>query len=394
MKKLILLLAGLFLLPAVLFAQHAIVGETVYPVSDDPIDNGVVLIEDGEIAAVGTQDEITIPDNFERHEAGVVTPGFIDSRTVVGLNGIYNVEDDQDALETSDPIQPELRAFDAFNPREDLVDWVRSLGVTTVHTGHAPGATMSGQTMLIKTHGNSVGDAIMDSLYTVSMTLGAGVSGNFSSPGTRSKNAAMIRQEFIRTQEYMENGRSRDLGMETLSKIMDNEIPAMIMAQRDTEIMTALRIADEFDIDIILSGAAEAYKVKDYIIDAGVPVFIHPTMIRTGGETENASFETAAKLYEAGVPVFFQSGFEGYVPKTRVVSYEAAIAVRNGFPREAALESLTLGAAEFLGIDDRVGSLEEGKDADIALFEDDPFEYTSRTCMVFIDGEVVSDECL
>ncbi len=394
MRLLSTILVFALVIPGVVEAQHAILGDKVYPVSDDPIENGVVLVEDGRILAVGRQDEITIPDNFERHEAGVVTPGFIDARTVVGLNGIYNVSDDQDALETSSPIQPELRAFDAYNPREELVDWVRSLGVTTVHTGHAPGATMSGQTMVIKTHGNSVGEAIMDSVHTVSMSLGPAVGMNFSSPGTRSKNAAMLRQELIRAQEYRENGGSRDIGMEVLAQILEGEAHAMIMAQQAPEIMTALRIADEFDIDIYLSGAAEAYLVKEHIAEAGVPVIIHPTMVRTGGPTENASFETAGKLHEAGIPVYFQSGYEGYVPKTRVVHYEAAIAVRNGFPREAAIESLTLGAAQLLGVDDRVGTLEAGKDADIALFEDDPFEYTSRTCKVFINGEIVSDECI
>lgn len=382
------------MIPGIASAQHAILGETIYPVNEDPIDNGVVLVEDGEITAVGSQNDITIPDNFERHEAGVVTPGFIDARSVVGLNGIYNVPDDQDALETSDPIQPELRAFDAYNPREDLVDWVRSLGITTVHTGHAPGATMSGQTMVTKTHGNTVGEAIMDSVHTVSMSLGPVVGSFFSTPGTRSKNVAMLRQELIRAQEYRENGGSSNIGMDVLAKVLDGDVTAMIMAQQSTEIMTALRIADEFDLDIYLSGAAEAYMVKDYIAEAGVPVIIHPTMVRTGGSTENASFETAKKLHEAGIPVYFQSSYEGYVPKTRVVHYEAAIAVRNGFPREAAIESLTLGAAQLLGIDDRVGTLEAGKDADIAMFEDDPFEYTARTCKVFIDGEIVSDECI
>lgn len=394
MRLLSTILVFALVIPGVAEAQHAILGDKVYPVSDDPIENGVVLVEDGRILAVGSQDDVSIPNHFERHEAGVVTPGFIDARSVVGLNGIYNVSDDQEALETSSPIQPELRAFDAYNPREELVDWVRSLGVTTVHTGHAPGATMSGQTMVIKTHGNSVGEAIMDSVHTVSVSLGPVVGRVFSSPGTRSKNVAMLRQELIRAQEYRENGGSRDIGMDVLGQILDGEVRAMIMAQQAPEIMTALRIADEFDIDIYLSGAAEAYEVKEYIAEAGVPVIIHPTMVRTGGSTENASFETAGKLHEAGIPVYFQSGYEGYVPKTRLVHYEAAIAVRNGFPREAAIESLTLGAAQLLGVDHRIGTLEAGKDADIALFEDDPFEYTSRTCKVFINGEIVSDECI
>ena len=141
----------------------------------------------------------------------------------------------------------------------------------------------------------------------------------------------------------------------------------------------------------MLDGAAEAYEVIDQIKDAKVPVIIHPTMYRAGGETENLSFETASKLLAAGIPVALQSGFESYVPKSRLVLFEAAIAAANGLSFDQALGTITIGAARILGIDDRVGSLEVGKDADVALYDGDPFEYTSHCTGVIIEGELVSD---
>jgi imidazolonepropionase-like amidohydrolase len=122
-------------------------------------------------------------------------------------------------------------------------------------------------------------------------------------------------------------------------------------------------------------------------------VILHPTMIRTYGPAQNAAYTTAARLHDAGIPVAIQSGYEPYVPKTRIALFEAAIAVANGLPRQAALASITRTPAEIIGLGDRVGTLEAGKDADLALFDGDPFEYTTHTCTVIIDGAVASDEC-
>ncbi len=400
-KCITLFVFALLILPNQLLAQkYAIKADLVHTMSGQAIEQGIVLVSDGKIERVGTQSRISVPDGYEILEAAVVTPGLIDARSVVGLNGIFNYEHDQDALDTSRPIQADLRAFDAYNPREALVDWIRRLGVTTVHTGHAPGALVSGQTMLIKTDGNNnLGESILDSTVTLAMTLGASVGRNFNSPGTRSKGVALLRSELYAAQEYKnrqnsDNPPARDLNKEALADVLRGETKALITANRATEIMTALRIAREFDIEIILDGAAEAFLLIDEIKEAGVPVFIHPTMVRTGGEMQSASFTTAGKLHAAGIPVFFQSGYEGYVPKTRVVLYEAAIAMVNGFGYDETLAALTIDAARFFGVDDRIGSLEAGKDADIVLFNGDPFEYTSNVCTVLINGRIVSDTCL
>jgi len=375
--------------------QFAVLGDTVYTMSGDPIYGGIILINDGKIESVGSAATISIPDGYEVFEAPVVTPGLIDTRSVVGLSGIYNVPHDQDQLETSNPFQPDLRAIDAYNAREDLVVWLRNLGITTVHTGHGPGALASGQTMIAKTFGNTIEQAVVDSVTMVAFTLGPSVSSNFNNnPGSRSRAMAMLRAEFIKAQEYMNrDGGSRDLKMETMVSVLNGDIRAMIGAHKVSEIMSALRLQREFGFDLVIEGASEAYLVLDELKEAGVHIILHPTMIRTRGETTNAAFTTASVLAEAGIPFTFQSGYEGYVPKTRVVHYEAGIAVANGLSFDHALSALTIDAARFLKIDDRTGSIEIGKDADIVLWEGDPFEYINRVCTVFINGTLASDSC-
>jgi imidazolonepropionase-like amidohydrolase len=386
-----LFITGLFVSQS--SAQNiAVKGETVFTAAGEEINDGVVLIRDGLIERVGSARQVRIPDGYEIFEGMYVTPGLIDARSVVGLAGIYNIDDDQDQLETSSAIQPDLRAIDAYNPREDLVKFLQTLGVTTLHTGHGPGAVISGQTMIVKTAGNTIEESLVDSVTALAITLGSSVRGNFDNPGTRAKAVAMLRQQLIEAQEYAEDrdeDTPRDLKKEALTDLLNGDIYAMINAHRVSDITTALRLQEEFGFRLLLEGASEAYLLIDEIKEAGVTVIIHPTMMRTSGDGENASFETAGKLAEAGIPVLFQSGYEGYVPKTRVVLYEAAIAVANGLPHNQALRALTIEAAKVLGISDRTGSLERGKDADLVIYDGDPFEYVTKAMTVIINGNVV-----
>ena len=390
-------------------AQVAVLGKTVYtmagspPNAAPPIQNGVVVIVDGRISAVGPADQVQIPDGFRVLEAQVVTPGLIDAHSAVGLTGIYNQPHDQDQLERSAPMQPELRALDAYNVHEKLVEWVRSFGVTTIHTGHAPGELISGQTFIVKTTGNTVESAVMVETAAVAVTLSPLAAkkdrDKGKSPGTRGKMMAMLRQEFIKAGEYLQKREKaeadkrpdRNLPLETLGRVLQREIPLMITAHRAQDIASALRLAREFDIRIILDGAAESYLLIEQIKAAGVPVIVHPTMMRAYKETQNLSFETAARLRHAGITIALQSGYESYVPKTRVVLFEAALAAANGLSFEEALAAITIDAARILGVDDRVGSLEVGKDGDVALYDGDPFEYTSHCIGVIIEGDVVSE---
>lgn len=384
MSRLLLMLACLLLAPWAAAADLAVLAERLHTQAGAPIDNGVVLIRGGKIAAVGRQGEVALPPGIRTLEAAVVTPGLIDARTVVGLSGYMNQPHDQDQLELSAPMQPQLRAVDAYNAREPLVDWLRGLGVTTLHTGHGPGALISGQTM--------VKPAVM-----VAAHLGPGAFGAENrSPGTRAVQMALLRQQLIKAGEYRDKQSSRkadarparDLELEALVEVLAGRLPLLITAHREQDLRSALRLREEFSIRIVLDGAAEAYLMTDAIAAAGVPVLLHPPMARQFGELENASFTSAKALHDAGIPFALQSGFESYVPRTRVVLWEAAIAAAYGLPFEQALGSISSQAAAILGIADRVGSIEPGKDGDLVLFDGDPFEYTSQVVGVVIEGSL------
>ena len=381
----------------------AVYGDTVYTMTGPPIEKGVVLIEAGKIKLAGSALDIPVPPEARVLRGKVVTPGLVDAHTTVGLTGYLNQDQDQDQLDKTEPIQPELRAIDSYNPRERLIEWVRGFGVTTIHTGHAPGALVSGQTMIAKTVGESVDDATITPQAMVAVTLGddARPGDDKKSPGTRSKAVAMLRGELVKTQDYLrkleladpEKRPDRDLRREVFADVLRGKLPLLVTVNRATDIDAALRIAAEFGIRIVLDSASEAYLVADRIKAAGVPVIVHPSMRRGGaGETENISFETAATLRAKGIPVALQSGFEGYVPKTRVALFEAAIASANGLTTEEALATITSDAATILGVADRVGSLRPGLDGDVAIFDGDPFEYATHCTAVVIDGRVVSEE--
>lgn len=386
----------------VLFAQDvAVRADTLHTMAGDPIADGVVVIEDGVITAVGPAASTPIPDGMRVLSAPVVTPGLIDAHSTVGLAGYLNQDDDQDQLERSTPIQPHLRAIDAYNPRGALVEWLRGLGVTTLHTGHGPGALVSGQTIVVKTVGNTVEDALMVERAMIAANFGARAYGREgAAPGTRSKQIAMLRGALVKAQGGMANSDSdddedsparRDLVNEALQAVLTREVPLMVTAWRERDILNALRLAEEFDIEVVIDGAAEAYLVTDELREAGVTVILHPPRARQFGDLENASLTTAAALRDAGIPFAFQSGYEGYVPKTRVVLWEAAVAAANGLGQQDALAAITIDAARAIGVEDRVGSLEVGKHGDVALFEGDPFETTNRTLGVVIEGVVVSE---
>jgi len=375
----------------------AVHGELVHTMVGSPLRDAVVLIQDGKITAIGPRAEVQIPAGVPVQRAQVVTPGLIDAHSVVGLAGWLNIPHDSDESDPTDPIQPELRALDAYNPREPLVGYLRDLGVTTLHTGHAPTAVISGQTMIVKTAGNSVEEATMVPFAMVAANLGEESLREGKAPGTRSKSVALLRQQLVNARAYAtqraaggDKAPDRDLRLEALAQVLAREVPLMITANRANDLATAIRLADEFGFRLVLDGAAEIMDIKDQIIKKKIPVILHATMQRATGERESLSFETAGKLAAAGIPFALQSGYEAYVPKTRVVLFEAAQATTYGLPYERALASITIDAARLLGIDARVGSLAVGKDADLALYDGDPFEYTSHCIGTIIDGKEVS----
>jgi len=372
---------------------------TLYTLAqDDPaakLENALVLIEGGKLRAIGRASELAVPAGWRVIEAPLATPGLIDAHSAVGLAGWLNGPHDREELEGSAPIQPELAALDAFNPREPLLDWLRSLGVTTIHTGHAPGALISGQTLIAKTWTGPLERSIVRPRAMLAATLGEGALGG-KGPGTRAKALALLRAELVRAREHQQKRAraesekgdppARDLRLEALIDALAGELPLLVTAQRAHDIDAALRLASEFGLRIVLDGAAEIGLRIEEVRAAGVPVFLHPTMQRAVGECENLSMETAALLERAGIPFAIQGGYESYAPRTRVALFEAAVACKQGLSFGAALAAITIRPARLLGIEQRVGSLEVGKDADLALFDGDPFETTSHCLGVVIEG--------
>ncbi len=393
----------LALAPAALAQDVAIRGEQVHTMAGPAIADGVVVIDDGKIVAVGPAATTPIPAGFPVVEAKVVTPGLVDARTVVGLAGYMNQPHDQDQLDASAPVQPQLRAIDAYNPDEVLVEWLRGFGVTTIHTGHGPGALVSGQTMIAKTIGTTADAAVVVPQAMVAANLGPdALAEGGKDPGTRAKQIAMLRQALLAAKEAeapKPAGKGKDakagpdkppsLEVQTMRDVLAGKLPLLVTANRAQDIMSALRLKQEFGIDLVLDSAAEAYLLTDEIKAAGVRVILHAPMVRQYGEFENASFTTGSVLKAAGIPFAYQSGFEGYVPKTRVVLFEAGVAAANGLAWNDALASITIDAARVIGMESRIGSLEVGKDGDVALFDGDPFEYASHAVGVVIGGTVI-----
>jgi imidazolonepropionase-like amidohydrolase len=255
--------------------------------------------------------------------------------------------------------------------------------------------------MIAKTKEGTVETVTIQPLSMLAMTIGPSVSGNFTTPGTKAKQIAMIRTELFKAQAHLKKQSDKDsskrpaadLKMDMLVKLLKGEIKALITANSSVDIMSAIRLAKEFNLKLVLNGAAEAYRLIPEIKNAHAEIILHATMARNGGDMVNMNMESAAILTKAGIEVSIETGFEGYVPKTRILLFEAAQAMAFGLSFDEALRSITLNPARLLGIADRVGSIEIGKDADLVFFNGDPFEYLSKVCGVMIDGVMVKESC-
>ncbi|MEE2704389.1 MAG: amidohydrolase family protein [Myxococcota bacterium] len=375
--------------------------------------DGVVIVREGKIRAVGPAAEIEIPKSARVYRAKVVTPGLIDAQSTVGLSGMFNVPADQDQDEKSGPLQAGLRVIDGFNPAERLLGWLLAHGITTVQVSPGEANPIAGQAGVFKTWappGTGVSEFVVRFPSALVFNLGEVPKATYAAekraPTTRMGTAALIRKALSEAGAYARKRSAasrkgsrasseraetpeRSLPNDALALVLARELPALFVARREDDLATALRLGEEFGLEVQLADATEGYLMAGRIARAGVPVLVGPVMERVGSlETMNASFENAAILAAAGVPVVFRSGFEGYVPKVRVVLFEAAIAAANGFGFDAALTALTSRAARVLGVEDRIGSLEPGKDADLVLYDGDPFEYSSHVERVLVGGEL------
>ena len=324
----------------------------------------------------------------------------------------YNIPADQDQDEATDPNTADVRALDSFNPREKLLEYINTYGVTTVQAAPGISNPIAGQAGIFKTVGPKTIGLTADQLAVrpvsaIVFNLGESPKRVYGKenkpPTTRMMIAAIIRKALVDAQSYQKKWAdwnasekkdptkqpARDLKLEAVSRALRGEIPAIFNAYRADDIDTAIRLAQEFKLKFMLSSVSEGYLEAQVIKQSGAPALVGPTLQRLDSlETENASLENAAILVQAGVPVALMTGFENYVPKNRVLLFEAAVAAANGLGFEGALRACTIESAKILGIADRVGSLEVGKDADVVLYDADPFEYTSHVTAVLVNGKV------
>lgn len=377
--------------------------DRLHPVSGPPVSNGRVVVSEGRFLHVGAQSGIEAPPGARRLRAAVVTPGLIDAYTSVGLTGLWNVPDVLDQDETSAPNQAALRAIDAFNPDEPLLRYLLEHGVTVVQAGPGPASPIAGQAGIFRTAGKSADEMTVRFPSALVFNLGdvpkrtAAEAARF--PATRMGTAALIRNALREGERgcgwlgrRCPGGRLQDggAGRDVLARVARGKLPAIFTAHRADDLLTAVRLADEFELRYTIAGGSEAWMVADALADARARLLYGPVMQRvTAIENLNASYETPAVLAASGVPFAIRSGFESYVPRTRLVLFEAGVAAANGLGPAAALRAITLEAARLLGIEEEHGSIDVGKVADLVLFDGDPFEYTTHVVGVVAAGENV-----
>ena len=379
----------------------ALVGGTVHPVSGPTIEDGVVLLQDDTIAAVGPRGDVSIPSDARRVDASgqVVTPGLMDAATATGLVEVSAVGDTRDnALNTDDAIRAAFRVTDGINPNSVVVPVTRLGGVTTVASTPSGGA-VAGQGAVIDLHGETVGEMLVRdraALYAAFTPDAADATGE-----ARGGLAMRLREAFQDARFYAENtddyrrGATRDLSMsrldlQALASVLDGERPLVVRAARASDIDAALRIAEAFDLDLRIEGGEEAWMRAERLAEANVPVIVKAlNNLPTEFDRLGTRFDNAARLDSAGVPVVI-STFDTH--NARTLRLEAGNAVRYGLDRDTALRAVTLAPAKMLGVADTHGSLETGKTANVVVWSGDPFEPLTTVEHVVIGGAEMPDD--
>ena len=378
----------------------AFVGARVYPVEGDPVDDGVVVVHAGKIVAIGPRNTVAIPADAEtRSVAGkVILPGIICTHSHIGGTA---------GGDGSGPIQPDVRVYDSINVRDSGFRRAHAGGLTTLNLMPGSGHLLSGQTIYVKLRtAQTVEDLFIrddrgEPQGGVKMANGTNsIRKQGPWPGTRGKSAALVRAEFIRAREYGDKKQAAgddptkmpaiDLRLETLLDVLEKRKVVHHHTHRHDDIMTVLRIAEEFDFRVVLHHVSEGWKVLDEIAAAKVPCSII-LLDSPGGKLEAVDLvmRTGGLMEEKGIPIAFHT--DDWITDSRYFLRMAAFGVRAGMSREAALRALTLTGAEILDLDHRIGSLVPGKDADLVILNGDPFSIYTKVEETWVEGERVFD---
>lgn len=404
MKKLLICLGGILLFVCFGYAQEkptAYINARIIPIVGQPIEQGILLVQNGKITAVGDARTVRLSANVDIVDlkGKVIMPGLIDTHSHVGEGS---------GADGSGPIQPDVRLLDSLNARASSLQRAQSGGITTVNVMPGSGHLNSGQTLYLKLRDGRIIDDLLiitdDGRVAGGMKFANGTNpiraGGGSFPGTRAKSAALIREQLVKAQEYREKIRkagndktklpSRDLVMEAFAEVLDGRRVVHFHTHRHDDILTALRLQKEFGFRIVLQHVSEAWKVADEIAKAKVPASI--IMIEAPGgklETLDVSMTNGAALEKSGALTGFHT--DDYITDSRHFLRSAGLAVRNGMSREKALYGMTMAGALMLDLDKRTGSLEAGKDADFIVLSGDPLSVYTHVLQTYVEGKKVFD---
>lgn len=386
----------LFCIPMAVAAQQtkAFTGAKIIPIDGDPIENGVLVIQGDKVLDVGAEGDVNIPSNARKFDVSgkVIMPGLVDSHSHIG---------DGDGGDGSSPLHPDARIIDSINPHSETFKKALAGGVTTVNVMPGSGHLMSGQTAYLKLRN---ADKIEEMLVVdpdegiaggLKMANGTNSIGSAPFPGTRAKAASMVRNLYNKAQDYKEQVEEadgdpdkmpkRDVGMEALVEVLNGERIVHFHTHRHYDILTAIRLAEEFDFRLVLHHVSEAWKIADEIAESDAMASII-VLDSPGGKPEasDIKYENGAVLEEAGVPVGYHT--DASITDTRLFLRSGAFGVRAGMSREAALEALTIENAKMMDLQDRVGTLEPGKDADFVVLTGDPLSVYTRVQQTWVEG--------
>jgi imidazolonepropionase-like amidohydrolase len=381
----------------------AITGGYVVPVDGEPVDGGTVLIRDGKIAAVGTAADVDVPDGAQEVDASGcwVLPGFIESHAHVGVHEDGEAWAGNDTNEMTDPVGSRFRALDGINPAD--IGFVDALsgGVTSSVIKPGSGNPIGGQTVAVKNWGRTVDEMVFRESVSVKSALGENPKRVYGdkgkTPSTRLGVAAVIREAFVAAQNYKakrdhkaDKGEpvDRDLGLETLVRVLDGELLWDQHTHRADDIATAIRLAEEFGYQLVVNHGTEGHLIADLLAEKNIPVIFGPMFTtRVKVELRNRTMRGAGIMAKAGVKLAITTDHP-VVPINFLV-HQATLAVKEGLDRKTALRALTVNPAEILRLDDQVGSLKPGLDGDVVLWSGDPLDVMSRALRVFINGREV-----
>jgi len=380
-------------------APRAFVGARIIPIQGEEIGDGTMVVHQGKITAVGPTGSVAVPHGATRVDAAgkVIMPGLICTHSHIGGIG---------GADSTAPIQPDVRIYDSLNVRDSGFKRALAGGLSTLNIMPGSGHLLSGQTIYVKLRKadtvedmfiRDAGGGIMGGLK---MANGTNSMQEKPFPGTRGKSAALVREQYVKAQEYRDKIAraagdaskmpARDIGLEALVEVLDGKRIVHHHTHRHDDIITVLRLAKEFNFRVVLHHVSEGWKVADEIARAGVPCSVI-VVDSPGGKLEaiDLTFKTGGVLEKAGVLVAFHT--DDWITDSRVFLRSAALAVRAGMSRAGALKALTLAGAQMLDLGDRIGSLEVGKDADFIILNGDPLGVYTKVLETWVEGSKIFD---